>query len=470
MRWSSVLLATAILLLIPVLSMDSTGQEEQPEEPIVLTSPASNETIGESLSVITGEWNVEGEVEVGSVVIMVNGFDVTGWEEATEVNENNFTYEVVEYFELQDGNHTVHIYFRDMDGIEYDYEWTFFVDTTAPPPKAFSIYLRDILIALGILLLVVATSFSVFLVYLKVTRNFSIRKFFRRHPPNKNIFIVYAPLLISILLVVLGLMYIGENDIGYAFTIELLLIFGLFLGGTAFALEARRERKRMEQYEQAFAQLLFELADAMRGGSNPAKAIVELAEIDTGVFQRHLRIAAKNIKTGRPFEDVLKALAKPTRSEVVRRYTTLIGEASKVGGQLSIVIHRAAKDMDDLIKVKQERQRQLVMQMVTIYIAFSVLVVISYLLIDIYPELANVDLSMIMNFNLQASSSTATAIRRMTYITIKRRFFHLVLINSIGSGLVIGKLLHGKMKYGLLHSLIMVGIATLIFVGAILGK
>jgi archaellum biogenesis protein FlaJ (TadC family) len=231
------------------------------------------------------------------------------------------------------------------------------------------------------------------------------------------------------------------------------------------AWDSQMEKRRLLRYETAFSQLLFEIADAMRGGINPAKAIVEIAGTDAGAFKKQLTIAAKNIKTGRPFEEVLLTIAKPTKSMVINRYTSLIGEAAKIGGEIAIVIHRAAKDMDDLIKVKQERKRQMMIQIVTIYISFFVMLIIVYLLIDMYPKFADIDLSVIFNFNLNAADQAAAAtVKKMSFVELKRRFFHLTMINSIGSGLVIGKIVEGKMKFGLIHSLVMVTISILVFV------
>jgi flagellar protein FlaJ len=215
--------------------------------------------------------------------------------------------------------------------------------------------------------------------------------------------------------------------------------------------------------ERAFSQLLFEMADAMRGGIDPAKAIVEISTTDTGVLKDRLRIAAKNIKAGRPFEEVMETLGASTKSDIVKRYTSLVTESAKVGGEVSIVLHRSAKDMDDIIRVRAEKRRQLSMQIFTIYLAFAVLAAILYMLIDLYPQLMKLDLSILFNFNLNAAvAEQGSDLNRMGVVDLKRRFFHLILINSLGSGMLIGKLMDGKIKYGLIHSLILI-LATAVF-------
>jgi hypothetical protein len=89
-----------------------------------------------------------------------------------------------------------------------------------------------------------------------------------------------------------------------------------------------------------------------------------------------------------------------------------------------------------------------------------------WMLIGLYPEFSELDFSLITNFNLEAAATNEVNTSQtvgMSLVDLKRSFFHLLLINSLGSGILIGKLIDGKMKYGLNHSLILVGLATLIF-------
>jgi hypothetical protein len=51
----------------------------------------------------------------------------------------------------------------------------------------------------------------------------------------------------------------------------------------------------------------------------------------------------------------------------------------------------------------------------------------------------------------------------MSFTTLKIRFFHLVLINSVGAGCLIGIFSDGKLKFGLLHAMVMVAASTVFF-------
>ena len=200
------------------------------------------------------------------------------------------------------------------------------------------------------------------------------------------------------------------------------------------------------------------MADAMRGGIDPSKAIIEMSKNDTSILKKHLKIAANGLEMGRPFEEMIEAMVKPIDSKLIKRYASLIGETAKIGGEIAQVVHRAAKDMDDLIKIDQDRGRSLSIQGTTIYISFGVLVVIVYLLISIYPSLGSADFGSIFSGfgSTSASSSTsssANAVAPMTLVTLEQRFLDLTIITGLGSGIIIGLFTNGKAKYGLIHGL-----------------
>ncbi len=241
------------------------------------------------------------------------------------------------------------------------------------------------------------------------------------------------------------------------FITEYILVIGIFILLLPYALYVQSEKKKKVEYERSFSQFLYEMADAMRGGIDPSKAVIELSKTDTTILSKHLKIAANGLEMGRPFEEVIEAMVKPIDSRLIKRYASLIGESAKIGGEVSQVVHRAAKDMDDLIKIDLDRTNSLAIQGSTIYISFGVLMIVIYLLISIYPTLGSANLGNMFSNSGSGlnSASAATTTTRMSYITIKQRFLDLIMVTGLGSGLIIGVFTNGKLKYGLLHGLVM---------------
>jgi len=453
-----------IITIICVLYPISVAQEAS--APIVtLIEPVESPVINARPNITIAYTDPDG-INLQSIQLEIDGkLDVTEWDE-TEISETEITYKPSEIFQFADGNHTVNLTISDMNGNTITQSWTLMVDTTYADQQQAAFNLFQIILYIIIGTIIAFLAIIIYIIYLKITKKFTFEKFFARHPIKKEVFIIYIPLIIAFIFSILSLAVVTTLKDVPLFSAEYVIVIGLFIGIGPYAIDAQLVRRKIIKYEQAFAQLLFEIADAMRGGLDPTKAIIELAKTETSVLKDQLKIASDNIKLGRPFDHVMTTMAYPIKSDLVKRYASLIGETSKIGGEPAAVIHRAAKDMDDFIKVGQERRRQLFSQASTIYIAFGVMLVVLYQLISMFPSLGSMDMSLLNSGNLE--SIETTSINRMSLLTIKQRFLDLLIINSIGTGTIIGSFIDGHIKFGLIHSLILTTTSIVFFMVMIL--
>ena len=455
------LISILILLVLPI--PQTVAQDTQPPQ-LTLIQPTTSTPITNTTPTVTIQISDNSSIEMSSITVEVDSYlPVTDWEETT-ITQNQISYTVSEAFAWKNGNHTLSVTISDTEGNQATQEWTFYVNTSYIPPGAqqgINIFFIIQFIIGGTA--VTLAAIGIYILYLKKTKNFTFEKFFAQHPIEKEVFILYLPIVLAFLFTMLALAYVTSTPTMPVFAPEYVLIIGFFIAVAPYAIDAQLERKKISKYEKAYAQLLFEIADAMRGGLDPTKAIIELASTDTSILKDKLKAAADNIKLGRPFDHVMKAMAEPIKSDLVKRYATLIGDTSKIGGEPSMVIHRAAKDMDDFIKVNQERRRHLISQAMTIYIAFGVLLIVLYQLITMFPTLGSIDVSLLGSSSLE-SAGTNQVVERMSFTTIKQRFFDLLIINSIGTGTIIGSFIDGHIKFGLIHSIILVAVSVVFFV------
>ncbi|MGD0817435.1 MAG: type II secretion system F family protein [Methanomassiliicoccales archaeon] len=437
---------------------------------IVPVSPSNNTTISTSTPTIQVNFSSPAGFDNVIVSISVDGKDQTYNSTQTILTNHNVTYTVSSKYPLLDGQHNVTVNVTDDAGVSAGLNWTFFVRT-----QGSAITAQQILwyVSLGVGLGLVA--FAVVLLYLKRTRNFSLRKHIRKFPIPKRVLYIGIPAVTAFFFVLIALSFFEGAPGITPFITEYVLVIGIFILLLPYSIYVQTEKKKKAEYERSFSQFLYEMADAMRGGIDPSKAIIEMSKNDTGILKKHLKIAANGLEMGRPFEEMIEAMVKPIDSKLIKRYASLIGESAKVGGEISQVVHRAAKDMDDLIKIDQDRSRSLSIQGTTIYISFGVLVVVIYLLINIYPSLGQADLGNLFSGaggGLSSASSSAssgsTAAAPMTYVTLKQRFLDLTIITGLGSGLIIGLFTNGKVKFGLIHGLGMM-LAGMVFLIIMMG-
>ena len=450
-----------LLILLLCITPTISAQDDTTPPTIVMISPQEGEIItNQTPNFIVEYYDLSG-IDTTTVRIIVNNLDVSDWEETT-ITATSVTYKVPQILRLQEGNHTVTVEVTDIYNNKATKTWMFVVDLTQTILEEQGIDLFTILTYIIYAAVISVIAFCLWILYLKKTRKFTFRKYFAQHPIQQEIISLYIPLLAGFFVILFGLVYTTRTIADAPFSPEYVVVVGLLIALGPYTAASLAEKRRIRRYEQAFAQFLFEMADAMRGGLDPTKAIIELAKTNKGILADHLRKASENIKLGRPFEEVMQAMVRTIKSDLVKRYATIIGDASKIGGETSLVIYRTAKDMDDFIKINQERRRQLTAQVTTIYIAFAVLLIILYQLIIMFPSMGSMNISLLGATSLE-STETSSAVIRMTVETMKRRFLHLMMINSLGTGTLMGMLVDGKIKYGLIHSLILTVVSVVFF-------
>jgi archaellum biogenesis protein FlaJ (TadC family) len=466
MRSFFTLLVFLLILGSAMLIPKSQVSADESDPPIIVrVSPENGEMIWNRTPIITAEYIDVSMIDRKSVSIEFDGNDVTDWE-TTSVKEDHVSYSVPSILRLNQGNHTVYVEVADVLGNKASKEWTFFVNTSAPPTPQQRIDIGQIVIILLIGMGMGGMGFVGYIMYLRRKKNFTFEKYFIQHPSTKGYLVIYLPIIIAIVAVLLSYLYISNLTDPYAFSYEIIFVIGFVIGIGPYAFYAQVDKRRTRQYERAFAQFLFELADAMRGGIDPAKAILELQKTDTGIMSSRLKIAAAGIRIGRPFEEMLMAMVQPMKSELIKRYASLIGESSKMGGETSLVVHRAAKDMDDSIKIEEDRYRQLTSHAVILYMAFVILLVVIFQLISIYPSISSINIGVLETAGDPDALPTSGS--SIGLLTLKQRFLHLSIVNSIGAGILVGMFTDGRAKYGLMHAIILTLVAVIFFVVMIL--
>lgn len=454
---TGVILVLALLALGLIPAGHAGAESFRPAAGVLTITPVSplpNSTVADQEPNITATFtDTGGTVDPSTALMLVNGLNVTGVQSFV-VTATSVYYQVPSILKLPTGNVTVNLSVSDASGNHAFISWHFQVNLTAVGSQpVIPIKIESILIDIGVIAGVAALGAAGYIFYLQRTRKFTFRKYFATHPVRREYVVLYIPVTAAFVFVLIGLIYVSGTTGLPVLAPEYLFIAGFFIALTAFAIDSRREKILIRARERAFAQFLFEMADAMRGGIDPAKSVIELAKTTSNILSKPLRIAADQIRLGRSFEDVLTSMVSDMKSPLVSRYAELIAEASNVGGETSTVVYRAAKDMDDFIKIEVERGQQLLLPIAVLYIAFGVLMAVLFALLYIAPTLGSISISFVGGNPLANGASQGSTVPKLDPVTLKVRFFDLMLIISIGTGAIIGAFTEGKARYGLLHSI-----------------
>ena len=221
---------------------------------------------------------------------------------------------------------------------------------------------------------------------------------------------------------------------------------------------------RRRKYEEEYGEFLFEIAELLRSGIDPMKSLVEISKSETkrGVLKLPkaelkaltplIKKAASRLSIGRSFEQVMMHVAKDTKSKLIEKYAHLVVIATYIGGEVSNIILRTSQDIKTHLKIQRDRESDLRQYMVIFYAAHAILIAMLFLISDqLLPFITGVEIGGSTDV-LFGSGSGITLGGGLENIPLEKYFFHLIMINALIIGLVIGKILHGSIKHGLLHS------------------
>lgn len=225
---------------------------------------------------------------------------------------------------------------------------------------------------------------------------------------------------------------------------------------TPFSIDTFRQERRKQLYEQDFADFLFELSELVRGGIDPAKAFLTLAQGEVGSITRFVKIASRQMSIGFTFEQALHNLGDSLESDLAKRYIDLVIQASYSGGSVSNLIQQAAIDMGNFLTIDKEKRSGLAQYTIVLYTGQVILIVLAAIMVvQFIPQLT--EITQIGSAGLSGFLGQAD----IGNVPIERDLFFLVTINGLFGGLIIGKISEGKIKHGLKHSLILMLIALI---------
>jgi len=256
-----------------------------------------------------------------------------------------------------------------------------------------------------------------------------------------------------------------------------ILILAVLVAITPYGIDSSLERKRRRRYEEEYSEFLFEVSELLRSGIDPIKALIEISRSEFNLDGRkfikvrkaHLKAltplvqkAASLVAIGKSFEYAMKRMAEDTGSELVRKYAHLLVMATYIGGDVSGIILRASSDMRTYLRIQKEKESDLRQYVVILYFAHAILIAMIFMLITyLLPYIETVDLGGAGEI-LFGSSNAIQLGGGLQDLGLERYFFHLIIINASVIGLIIGKIVHGDVKDGLIHSSILVIVSYLL--------
>lgn len=182
-----------------------------------------------------------------------------------------------------------------------------------------------------------------------------------RFPFNYFVFTIFMIAVITVF--ILYLLHLSAIVSFFAFFAIMSLIVGIPLN---------IKNNRVASIEGNLPDVLKHMAIVMKSGGTTENAIDEVSNSGYGPLSDELKIALKQLREGRSFDEVLSQAAENSGSKLFLRTVQIVIDARKAGAGLADVMFAIAEDARDLERLKRERYSRTIMQV--LFLSVSILV------------------------------------------------------------------------------------------------
>jgi len=223
-------------------------------------------------------------------------------------------------------------------------------------------------------------------------------------------------------------------------------------------------RRKKQRISERFPDTLNILSSANQMGIRLVESLNLVARWSEGVLAEELRKVRNDIAWNEDVERALLEFANRLRVPQVTRTMKLIAKGNRSSSDLSQIISIAAQDTRNRHQI--ERQRRSEMGAYTAIVIIGVLVFLGVIAVLDIAYLGRIaQLEAVESAPEQASGPGAAlgSVANLRIGLYRAVFFHSVLIQGIGSGLLAGKLAENEILGGLKYSIVLVILSTIVF-------
>jgi len=203
---------------------------------------------------------------------------------------------------------------------------------------------------------------------------------------------------------------------------------------------------------------LRDIANSSASGMTIFDSIRSASEGDYGKLTEELKMMAAQLSWGIPIDEALTNFGARINNNEVKRLAITVNKALEIGGNTSSVFNAAAKELDQIRRVEQQRRTEMSMYSIVIFISFFVfLAVILVINGTIFQSIYDLQTKM------AGKSIGGISIASISPTEVQNMFFTFVFVQSLGGGLLGGFMMEGRLSAGIRQAVILVLISFFTF-------
>lgn len=281
----------------------------------------------------------------------------------------------------------------------------------------------------------------------------------RRSPEEIFRMAVYAMTGFLAFVFLLGALFVGMDRTAVPKTYATdLFVVALFFAGGPYGYFFNKERKRVEAIDEKFPDFLRDIAESARAGMTLPRALVTASRGTYGALTEDIVHMANQVEWGVEFSEALERFAARAKTPLIDRTVALVVEAQRAGGNVVDILTAASDDAREIKQIVAERNEQMSMYSVVVYIAYFVFIAVVLVLAAQF----------IPAFKDAVGAASGQQVGGLTFKDFDPEefntlFFHAAIVQAIGGGLVGGVLTRGHPVAGFNSIMVMIAAAWLSF-------
>jgi len=208
--------------------------------------------------------------------------------------------------------------------------------------------------------------------------------------------------------------------------------------------------------ERNFSDALKQMADTLKAGDTYESALREVANSDYGRLSEEMDLALRRLEEGENLETALGVFADRIDSRLIKRTVVILLDSIKSGASLSNILEEIAEDVRDLYRLKEERKSTTTMQFMFMVASGGIIAPL------IFGEVNSV-MSVFSNITSQALSEAQMSIAGQTSNFIFMLVEAYLIIEVIGSGLMMSIIREGKVNKSIIYIPVLLLLAFIVY-------
>jgi len=277
---------------------------------------------------------------------------------------------------------------------------------------------------------------------------------------NKKSFYIFFISVISFLIftTIIGILVInGAMESNIYLLLDILFIgFLILVGPVSFFLHHLGKLK--DEIREKYPDFLVEVGDSLSSGMNAFEAIKVAEKGRYGKLSEEIKKMKAQLSWNIPIKDIFIDFSNRMRSGIIQRITITLNEGVLMGGNTSKIFKAAAKEVNQVNQIEHQRKANMSVYMSVILLCFFVFLAI-ILILDKTIFTSFFDIQQAQT----AKMEQVIQINVIDPILLKYGLFSFVFVQSIGSGVLAGYLMFGRIASGLRYGVVLGIVSFIVF-------